>query len=281
MTKEAPTETSAESNESIEYGKNVLVSIDLIRHPEKDPATGKLTKEGKERFLEQLNEDFKGTEDYDTIKFYVSPLPRGQEAKESITPFLDAENLQTTIRNKKELVGRFMEVGPTFKAEMTAILEQADSMTAAEIEKMRERDKSIAAYEPASKDFETKSNEILIREFFDKNLPGAGFTGREHAEVVGNLVDHFADMATHFKSGSRVKLVLVGHSGVIEYLTKKVYLDNHPEVKPGDVGVNTLGGLVDFSHGPEITIQSDSSGEQHIKFKFKDLDLDYKPQKTQ
>lgn len=267
---------SRKSMESAEKGKNVLVSIDLIRHPEKDPTTGKLTQGGKDKFFSRLQEDFSGKEEYDTVKFYVSPLSRGQESKEPITAFLEASEINTTIRNKPELVGRFAEVGPDFKKEMTAVLEKSDQMTKAEIEAMRERDASIPAYEPASKDFETKSNELLIRDFFEKNLPGTGFTGKEHAQALGGLIDHFANMASRLKSNSKVKLVLVGHSGVIEYLTKQVYLQNHPELKSEDVDVSKIGGLVDFGQGPEIKIISDERGEQKINFKFKDLDLIYK-----
>lgn len=38
-----------ESVKSPERGANIIVSIDLIRHPEKDSTTGKLTVDGKER----------------------------------------------------------------------------------------------------------------------------------------------------------------------------------------------------------------------------------------
>ncbi len=262
-------------SESIETGKNVTMSIDLIRHPEKDPATGKLTQAGKDAFFKQLSEDFIDRGDYDLIKFYVSPLSRGQEAKESIGRFMEASGVNTSIRNRKELVGRFLEVGPNFKKEMTAILERNELITKEQADTAREKDQTIPAYEPANKDFETKSNELLIRDYFEENLPSASFSGREHAEALKELIDHFSRLSSRLKSGSKVKLVLVGHSGVIEYLTKYVYLQNHPEIKAGDVSVDDIGGLVDFSKGPEILIKSDEGGEQKIRFKFKDLDLDY------
>ena len=268
--------SNVESNESIERGRDVLVSIDLIRHPEKDPATGKLTQVGKNRFFEQLSEDFAGKDEYDTVKFYVSPLSRGQEAKEPISAFLEAAEINTKIRNKEELIGRFNEVGPGLKEAVTTLLEQNESLTRQQIEETRLKDKSILAYEPASKDFETKTNELLIRDFFDKNFPSTQFTGRDHADVLKGLIDHFSELASRLKSGSKVKLVLVGHSGVIEYLTKLVYLQNHPELKSEDVDVDKIGGLVGFGEGPEITIKSDENGEQKIEFKFKVLDLVYK-----
>jgi hypothetical protein len=266
---------TANTMESAERGSNVTVSIDLIRHPEKDENTGKLTEGGKEKFFEELREDFGAKEDYDTVKFYVSPLSRGQESKEPISNFLEVSSINTTIRDKAELAGLATEIGPTFKEEMTAILEQEELLTRDEIEKAREKDTSIPAHEPASKDFETNTNEVLIRDFFDKDFPGSNFSGGDMAEVVNGLIEHFARLASRLKSESKVKLVLVGHSGVIEHLTKYVYLQNHPELTPEEVDVKEIGGLIDFSEGPEIAIVSDGSGAQSVKFSFKDLELDY------
>jgi hypothetical protein len=263
--------------ESIEKGINVNVSIDLIRHPEKDPATGKLTQNGKDAFFAQLNSDLGDGKEYDIVKFYVSPLSRGQEAKESINRFMEVSGVNTSIRDGKELVGKFQDVGSEFKEAITSILEQKGQLTKEQVDAIRERDTIIPAHEPASKDFETKTNELLLSEFFDTIIPGTSFTGKEHAEVLKGLIDHFSELTSRLKSGSKVKLVLVSHSGVIEYLTKYVYLQNHPELKAGDVGVDDIGGLVDFSQGPEINISSDDKGEKKISFKFKNLDLVYDP----
>lgn len=264
-----------EIGNSCERGANVLVRIDLIRHPEKDPDTGKLTENGKEEFFNNLTKEFQEGEKYDTVKFYVNPLPRGQESKEPISSFLEANNIPTTIRNKEELVGKAREVGASFKTEMTKILEQEELLTQQQIEEARQRDAVIPIYEPASKDLETKTNEVLIRDYFNKEFPGSTFTGKEMGEGVKNLIDHFSEMASRLKSNSKVRLVLVGHSGVIEHFTKYVYLKNHPEIKPEDVDAETIGGLINFGEGPEITIQSNETGEQTIGLKFKNLVLAY------
>jgi phosphohistidine phosphatase SixA len=265
-----------ESKEVEPRGRNVLVSIDLIRHPEKDPKTGKLTQKGKDEFFYQLSQDFGAQDQYDTVKFYVSPLSRGQEAKEPINDFLAEAKINTRIRTKKELAGRFNEVGPEFKKEMTAILERNATLTKQQIDEARERDRSIPAYEPASKDFEIGSNEILIRDFFQDKFPASEISGKDIAEEQKKLIDHFAKLATRLKSGSKVKLVVVGHSGLIEHLTKLVYLQNHPEVDPKEVDLEMIRGLVDFSDGPEITINTDQEGGKKVNFKYKDLDLEYK-----
>mgnify|MGYP001322064664 CR=1 FL=1 len=264
-----------EKEKNPERGANVHIHIDLIRHPEKDPDTGKLTEKGKEAFFNNLLKNFQEGEEYDTTKFYVSPLSRGQESKEPIAAFLEASNIPTTIRDKKELVGRAMEIGPAFKEEMAKVLEQNEALTQKQIEEAREKDKSIATYEPASKDYETKTNEILIRDYFSQDFPGSTLTGEDMAESIKGLVDHFSEMASRLKSNSKVKLVLIGHSGVIEHFTKYVYLQNHPEIKPEDVDAETIGGLVEFGEGPEITILTDQEGKPEIKLKFKNLELSY------
>lgn len=266
---------SIEKKESMERGANVLVRIDLIRHPEKDHTTGKLTEHGKEVFFANLTKDFEEGEKYDTVKFYVSPLSRGQEAKEPITSFLEASNIPTTIRNKEELVGKAREIGTSFKTEMTKILEQEGALTQQQIDEVRQRDALISAHEPATKDFETQTNELLIRDYFDKEFPASSFTGKEMGASIKSLIDHFSDMASRLKSDSKVKLVLVGHSGIIEHFTKYVYMQNHPEIKPEEVDVETIGGLIDFGEGPEITIHSDETGKQSIVLKFKNLTLTY------
>jgi hypothetical protein len=264
-----------EQIKSPERGANIVVSIDLIRHPEKDHTTGKLTQKGKDDFFNNLITDFQEGEEYDTVKFYVSPLSRGQEAKEPITAFLEAANIPTTIRNKEELIGRMRDIGPNFKTEMTKILEEGQLLTVQELAEVRQRDAVISASEPASKNFEIQTNELLIRDYFNKPFPASSFTGKDMGESVETLVDRFSRMTKHLLSNTKVKLVLVGHSGIIEHFTKHVYLQNHPEVKPEDVDVETIGGLVGFGEGPEITIRSDEIGKQVIELKFKDLTLTY------
>lgn len=265
-----------ERDNTPERGANVTVSIDLIRHPEKDPRTGKLTEAGKEVFFTQLQKLWEENSDqYDTIKFYVSPLSRGQEAREPIGKFLEVNAIPTTVRNKEELVGRMKDIGPDFKAEMTKILEEQDLLTSSQLAEVKERDATISAHEPATKDFETQTNELLIRDYFDKPLPASSISGRELGEPIGDLIHHFSKMASRLKSNSRVKLILVGHSGVTEHFIKQVYLQNNPDLKPETVDVQKIGGLLEFGEGPEISIQSDAVGEKAINLKFKDLDLEY------
>lgn len=269
-----------EQRQSPERGANVTISIDLIRHPEKDPATGKLTEAGKDAFFVQLQKLWEeNSEQYDTIKFYVSPLSRGQEAKEPIGKFLEVNAIPTTVRNKEELVGRMKEIGPDFKVEMTKILEQQELLSADQLAEVKQRDSVISAHEPATKDFETQTNELLIRDYFDKQLPASAISGKELGEPIGDLMHHFSRLASRLKSNSRVKLVLVGHSGITEHFIKQVYLQNNPDVKPEDVDVQKIGGLLEFGEGPEILIHSDDAGEKAVNLKFKDLDLEYQHDK--
>jgi predicted SnoaL-like aldol condensation-catalyzing enzyme len=131
------------------------------------------------------------------------------------------------------------------------------------------------AMEPVSKDEESIKNEILIQEFFDKKFPEGELKGEDVAYTLDSLMQHFAQMAQRFRSDSKVKLVVIGHSGIVEYLTKLIFLKNHPEMKSENVGVEQIGGLINYMEGPKITIISDANGKQVANFKFKDLNLDY------
>lgn len=257
-----------------ERGVNVTLYIHLIRHPEKDPLTGKLTEKGKKIFLDNLIKEFRTGYKFDTIKFYVSPLPRGQESKEPILKFLEITKIPTKIRTKKELAGRALETNASFKKEMNKILERLFSPE--KIEEAKKRDEFIPNYEPANQDIEIITNEIIIRDYYNKPLPGQSFTGRQMGEPIKNLIEHFSEMAKRLRSNSKVKLVLVSHSGIIEHFVKFVYLQNHPELKPEDVDVQKIGGIVNFGEGPLININLDEKGRQIIKMKFKNLKLSYK-----
>ncbi len=249
------------------YGRNITLVVDLIRHPEKDYSTGNLKEEGKEALIQKLKSEYSDGQ-FDTIKGYVSPLKRGQQAVEPLSKFLMENGITTTIRTKKELVGRMDEYTAETDKAMDKILEERGLLAHEELEKED-------ALEPVSKDEEILKNEILIKEFFDKEFPEGELKGEDVAHELDLLVQHFADMSSRFYSGSKVKIISVGHSGIIEYLTKLIFLKNHPEIESKEVGVEQIGGLLDYMNGPRITISSDKSGKQTAKFEYKDLSLEY------
>ncbi len=264
------TPNSIESHLTPERGANIRVVIDLLRHPEKEYATGKLTEAGKADLAEKLNREY-SEGDFDTVKCYVSPLSRGQESVEPIGEFLRENGIHTVTRTKDQLSGRATEVGPGFKPAVTELIKQQNDL----LVETADEDSDRAAHEPHSKDFETAANEILIRDFFDQKFPDSPIGGREIGGEVDGLVRHLAELAERMKSGSRVKFVLISHSGVIEQFIKLVYLKNHPELEPKEVKVSDMGGLMDYMSGPQIFIDSDESGRQKARIQFKDMTLDY------
>ena len=262
-------ERNATRESQEKYGRNVSLVVDLIRHPEKDYATGNLTEAGKQAFVEKLQEEYGDpSHSFDTVKAYVSPLKRGQQAMEPISQFLAENDIHTKIRTRHALVTSMDQYGTDTDKAMDAIVQERTSQDVSSV-------KEGSALEPSSKDEETLKNEIMIREFFDKNFPAMGLKGESIGNELDALMQHFAKMAERFYSGSRVKIIAISHSGVVEYLTKLIYLKNHPELDSSDVGVEQIGGLLDYMSGPEITISSDVSGNQKAVFQFKDLSLDY------
>ena len=272
---QSPTTQGIERERTPEKGANVLISIELIRHPEKDFQTGSLSEKGKADFLDKLKEEHQ-PEQYDTTKFYVTPLKRGQEAKEPIQIFMDDEGIETKIRDKKELGVRMEGVGNNFKQELDEVLREKGLITDEDNTYTEKQQRQLASYDTPSKNYEHVAIELLLDDYFDENFPDSSLTGKDIANQIDGLIKHFADLAHRIKSGSKIKLVLISHSGVIEYLTKEIFLRNNPELSSKEVKTWQIGGLVDYMEGPSITIQSDETGEQKIGFKFKDLDLDYK-----
>lgn len=272
---ELPITQGVEREKTPEKGANVLISIELIRHPEKDFQTGSLSEKGKVDFLDKLKEEHQ-PDQYDTTKFYVTPLKRGQEVKEPIQTFLDNEGIDTKIRDKKELGVRMEGVGNNFKQELDEVLREKGLIEDEDNVYTEKQQQQLAGYDTPSKNYEHAAIELLLDDYFDENFPDSSLTGKDIANQVDNLIKHFAELAHRIKSGSRVKLVLVSHSGVVEYLTKEIFLRNNPELSSKEVKTEQIGGLVDYMEGPTITIQSDDMGEQKIGFKFKDLNLDYK-----
>lgn len=267
---ETPKPNPIESPLTPERGVNVKVVIDLLRHPEKEYATGKLTEAGKAELTKKLNEEF--TEgDFDTVKCYVSPLNRGQESMEPIGDFLRENGIETVTRTKNELAGRATEIGAGVKPALTELIKQENASFIETADDNPDR----PSHEPHSKDFETAANEILIRDFFDQKFPDSSIGGKEIGGEIDNLIKHLAELAQKMNSGSKVKFVLISHSGVIEHFIKLVYLKNHPELEPKDVKVSDIGGLMDYMNGPQISINSDESGELKATIQFKDMVLDY------
>lgn len=249
--------------ENFEKGKNVSIDIELIRHPEKSHETGDLTDSGREDFLNKLKEDHR--DDYDLVKFYISPLKRGQQSGQSAQEYLNDFGINSKIRTRKQLV-------PEFEGFSQESMEEVAKL----ISKEEEIDKKRPAYEPPSKDFETKANELLIQKYFDENFPLADFSGEDIGSELNNFIEHFSKMTEKLKSGSKAKLVLVSHSGIIEHFIKYIYLKNNPDKDPKSVSAEEIGGLVDFMDGPKIEIKTDEGGHRSVKIYYKDMDLEIK-----
>ncbi|MEI8062323.1 MAG: hypothetical protein WCG97_03440 [bacterium] len=267
---EAPEQAPIETGPNYEMGTNVTIRIDLLRHPEKEYNGGHLTEDGKKALTAKLNAEFQDGE-FDTVKCYASPLMRGQESMAPIQEFLDEHGIKTITRTKTELAGRATEMGKGLKDALGPLLAAEDAKYVEVPDDNPER----AAYEPANKDFETRANHLLLRDFFDKNYPDSPIGGREVGQEVDSLIQHIAEMAAKMNSGSKVKFVLISHSGVVEYLTKLLYLQNHSDLKPEEVTADMIGGLMNYMEGPQISITSDEAGKQKAVLRLKDMILDY------
>ncbi len=223
-------------------------TILLLRHPEKDTATGNLTGAGKNSLLRQLQDTWREGE-YDSLRLYASPLPRGQQCIPVLERFATSIGLSCAVITEPRLygLGHLMD-GKALKDWLNPILGTTDAMVT----------DGRPSIEPSSQDFEVRGNTYLIRHYYDKPCPGFPHTRREHGAPIGEMV---RDIARLPPTGARTLVVVIGHSGIIEDWLKSVYLDNHPDITDSTtVGVEDLGGLLDFGEGPTITITHDGNG---------------------
>ncbi len=264
-----------EQKERLEYGANVAMEIELIRHPDKDYETGNITNKGKQQFLEKLENEY--DDSFDLVKFYLSPHKRPQQLRKDIQNFLKEKRIKSSIRTKEELLGRWSEFSPQAKKALIEELKKRNILTQDDLDKITKEKKQIA-YEPETIDLEQVGNSLLIEQFFDKKWPDSHLKGKDFGQEIEKLIDHFSKLASRLKSNSRVKIVLIGHSGVIEYFNKLIYLKNHPELQPEEVNLKMIGGLIKPLEGPKIEIRSDENGKQTIKLFFKGKELIIKKQ---
>ncbi len=224
-------------------------TILLLRHPEKDPATGNLKGSGKNTLHDFLTTLWR-IGGFDSLKLLVSPLPRGQQSISVLERFTRTIVITCTVSTSPLLQGLADRIdGEAMIAELNQQLGTA--VTAVTDGRPK--------YEPPSADFEKQGNHLLIKEYYDQEFPGCPFTRREHGAQIGEMV---RTVAREEPIGEKTLVVAISHSGVVEDWLKTVYLENHPNITDATkVGAKELGGLLGFCEGPMITITYDSDGE--------------------
>lgn len=202
----------------------------LLRHPEKDPG-GNVTEVGLQALHDELVEIW-NCGDYDSLRLCVSNHKRGQQCGPTLKQFAASVDADYTFETSTLLCGLMNYI------DISVMNDHLETQLGREYT-------------------EAAATSLLVKEHFDMLLPGALFTGREHANGLRRFLRAIARDRPN--TGNRL-VVAISHSGVIEYWMKTVFLENNPGTAPKHVGVEDLGGLLDFCEGPTITITHGENG---------------------
>lgn len=204
----------------------------LWRHPEKGP-DGNVTAAGLEALHDKLGNEWRGG-GFNSLRLFVSDHKRGVQCIPTLQKFAEAIGVASPVTTSPLLLGLANQID-------TAALDTFLTGALGE------------GYTEAA------ATSLLLTEYFDRPLPGATFTGREHATTIHEFMKGIA----RSKSPTNRRLtVAISHSGVIEYWLKRVYLENRSFVNDSrTVTVENTGGLVDFLQGPRVEIERDQTGD--------------------
>lgn len=222
-----------ESKESKEnYGKNVIMVIDLIRHAEKISLDGGLTKKGKreaKKYGKNLKQEFPGTAG---IKVYHSEVERAAETGELIGdkgPFKKSEKKSLTLTGK---------ISDEYIDELLKLIN----------EQTGDESEAIQAFiDTGSKrpDEETHSSKEISQDI---------------AEQLFTLIQ----MTKKFKENSMVNIALVSHGGVIEHFLVDILKKERKDF------LKEVGGPLKFLEGARILVNRQDKDNVKIQFQFRD-----------
>ncbi len=218
-----------------EFGSNVQMIVDLIRHGEKD-SKGLLTKKGRaeaEKFGEEIR---KNEPDSSGIKNYSSDVPRAMETGKAIVG--DDNNFKQRRRESLSFTGKSSE---------------------------KFKEKFISLVNKESKD-ETLAVQAII-DSNDEKVDPETISSKEISQEVAKQILTLIKMTERLKKGSKVNVVMTSHSGWIEnFLVDILKEDRRGFMKK-------IGGQLDFLEGPKITIDRKNKENVLISLTFRNYNI--------
>ncbi len=202
-----------------------LIKVLLRRHPPKD-RDGDVTEEGLQALHDQLVKEWRSGE-FTSLRLFVSGHKRGEQCIPALQRFAQTIGVDCEVKTNPHLVGLMNHIDGDVMGDFL-------------------RERLGSGYTEAA------ATSLLVEEHFEQLLPGALFTGRDHALEVNKFI---RAIAANRPADERPLVVAISHSGVIEYLLKLYYLACRTWIPDQTkVGVEEIGGLVDFCGGPTIMI---------------------------
>ena len=216
------------------YGENIEMTIDLIRHAEKSSFEGGLTKKGIEdskNFSEKLETDFP---DSAGVKVYHSGVERAKETAELI------KGRSAFTERQKESLTLVGKISKEQVEKITALVDKQNSD-------------------------ETEAVQILL-DTEDNKLDAETVSSKELSRGIASQLLTLIDMTSRFKETSKVNIVLVSHSGVIEHFLVDILGKSRAHF------LTEVGGPVAFLEGARIAVKRQDKENVKIQFTFRNYE---------
>lgn len=213
-----------------ELGRDVMIVVDLIRHGEKDGPDGLLTEEG-EREARRLGKKIKDEfPDSAGVKAYHSGVPRARQTAEAV-----AQGGSFSVRRK---------AGLTLHGHITK--------------------ETVETFESKVKDAGNEGSAVQWYLDTDAERPDSGtLSSREASAEIAREIKHLIDMSVNFKPHSKLNIVLVSHSGVIEHFIA----DALSAERKGFI--EKIGGGVRYLEGARLVIHRIDKDNFEMRFEFR------------
>lgn len=243
------------------FGNDVFLRLTFMRHAEKD-VLGKITETGKETAREKGESIVENEEQFDAYKVYhskLSPLNkkhamRAEETAKALDEGIKNEGLPQTQFNRRPLRELLSDKILKTSDEFMQKLLRAEEEPGVEIDNKEEA--SLSYY---------------LDNFFDERPDKDTASMKEVGEKILKVVEHFIEFSGHLKNGSKVHILLISHSGMIEPMLKlllKKYQAEKGDIQ--DISLADLGGAMKFLEELKFDILREDKENYTIKLNFRD-----------
>ncbi len=217
------------------FGVNVKMTIDLIRHGEKD-SEGLLTEKGRSEAKEFGEKIRKNEPDSSGIKNYSSDVSRAMETGAAVMG--DDNSFKQRQRESLSFTGKFSE---KFKEKFISLVNK-----------------------------ETKDETLAVQAIIDTNdekMDAETISSKEVSQEVAKQILKLIKMTERFKKDSKVNVVMTSHSGWIENFLVDILKENRKGF------MEKIGGQLDFLEGPKIVIDRKDKNNVIIDLTFRDYNI--------
>ena len=243
------------------FGNDVFLRLTFMRHAEKD-ALGKITKTGKEVARERGKSIVEDEEQFDAYKVYHSK-PSPLNKKHAMRAEETAKALDEGIKNEGLPQTQF------HRRPLRELLSDKILKTSDEFMQKLLRAEEEPGVETGDK--EGASLSYYLDNFFDERPDRDTASMKEVGEEILEIVEHFIELSGHLKNRSKVNILLVSHSGMIEPMLKLLLKKQQAEKGSAqDISLRDLGGAIKFLEEVKFDILREDKENYTVTLSFRD-----------